>query len=99
MVTFKQTLLAAATLTLLLAPVSAQASIRDTVNDLLGQFAAIADPAATAPVTPAAPVLQWPQTQVAPRTTAFHSPTLPEFTVPELPSVAVAELPQPSVEK
>ena len=96
MVRFKQKLLAIATLTALLAPISAQASIRDTVNDLLDQFAAIADPDAGKSAEPA---IARPAPHVAvPDLAAFHASTLPEFNMPSLPSVAVAELPQPTVE-
>jgi surface antigen len=80
---------------LLLAPLPAHASIRDTVTDLLNQVAQIAHPDA---VAPAGPVIQRPAPHVTPPEAALQSTNLPEFNMPSLPSVAVAELPDPSVE-
>jgi hypothetical protein len=95
MVRFRQWMLGMMAVATILAPVSAQASIRDTVNDLLTQFAAIANPGA---VTPAESGITHPPAQIkTPEESAFQS-ALPEFNMPSLPSVAIAELPTPSVE-
>ena len=95
MVRFKQSVLGMVAAAAMLGPVSAEASIRDTVNNLLDQVARIADPAAVAPVEsgirrPAAPIK-------APQIDLYQS-ALPDLNMPALPSVAVAELPTPSVE-
>ena len=80
---------------ILLAPGAAQASIRDTVNDLLDRFARIANPSAVA--IPESGIRRPAAMVQAPEISAFPS-TLSDFNMPALPSVAVAELPQPSVE-
>lgn len=82
---------------LLLAATPAEASIRDTVTNLLGQLAEIAHPDAVAPVEPAVPR---PMTHVKmlDDSALQQSTNLPEFNIPSLPSEAVAELPDPSVE-
>jgi hypothetical protein len=85
-------LAAAATL---LAPVSAEASIQDTVNNLLDQVTLIAHPDAVARAEPAA--LRPAAHLIAPQ--SFQAAAaMPEFDMPALPSVSIAELPAPSVE-
>jgi hypothetical protein len=96
MASFKRVILAMAAAAPLFAPLAAEASIRDTVNDLLDQFASIAHPDAAAPPEP---VMLRPATQhVAPPDESFFRTELSEFNLPSLPSVAVAELPEPSIE-
>ncbi len=82
---------------LLLAATPAEASIRDTVTDLLGQLARVAHPDAVAPAEPA---IQRPTAHVKmlDDSALEQSTSLPEFNIPSLPSEAVAELPDPSVE-
>ena len=99
MVRFKHHAFAIAAVAVMLAPVSAQASIRDTFNDLVDQVVAIANPpAATPPTQSGAP------SGIVHPPAAVHAPelalpsALPDFNMPALPSVAVAELPTPSVE-
>ncbi len=101
MARFRQLVLGLAAAALMLTPVAAQASIRDTVSDLLGQLAEIVHPDAVAPVQSSlpAPNYQRPAAHVTAPQDALQSTTLPEFNIPSLPSVAVAELPDPSVEK
>jgi hypothetical protein len=96
MASFKRVILAMAAAAPLFAPVAAEASIRDTVNDLLDQFASIAHPDA---IAPAEPNMLRPATAhvAAPDASAFQA-DLSEFHLPSLPSVAVAELPEPSIE-
>ena len=95
MATFKQLILAMAVAAPLFAPMAAQASVGDTVNHLLDQFASIAHPDAIAPEKP----IMLPATQhvAAPDQSAFQA-EISGFNLPSLPSMAAAELPQPSVE-
>ena len=95
MVNFKRTIVAMAAAAAILAPVSAQASIRDTVNDILDQVVAIANPGA---VPRPESGIRAPRSSVRiPAESAFRS-TMPEFNLPAIPAVAAAELPEPSVE-
>jgi hypothetical protein len=80
---------------LLVAPSPAHASIRDTVNDLLDQFAQLTHPDA---VAPAEFGITHPPAAVKPAEESAFQSVLPELNMPSLPSVAVAELPEPSVE-
>jgi hypothetical protein len=94
MVRFKSWILGLAAAATLLAPVSAEASIQDTVNSLLDQAALIVHPDAVAPKEP---VIQRPATRlVAPQ--SFQAAAMPQFDMPALPSVVLGELPAPSVE-
>ncbi len=95
MASFKRLILAMAATAPLFAPVAAQASIRDTVTQLLDQFATVAHPDAIAPEKP----IMLPATQhvAAPDQSAFQA-EISGFNMPTLPSMAVAELPDPSVE-
>jgi subtilisin family serine protease len=96
MARFKQLGLGIAAAAFVLMPIAAQASIRDTVNDLLGQLADVAHPDA---VAPAVAVTPRPAARVKMLDdSALQSSNLPEFNIPSLPSEAVAELPNPSVE-
>jgi hypothetical protein len=96
MARFKQLVLGMAAAAFVLAPVAAEASIRDTVNDLLGQLAEVAHPDAVAPAAPETPR---PAAHVKMlNDSALQSSNLPQFEIPSLPSEAVAELPDPSVE-
>ena len=92
----KRLILALATAAPLLAPVAAQASIRDTVSHLLDQVVSVVHPDA---VTPSSSVIMLPAAKKisAPEEAAFQA-GLPEFNMPALPSIVVAELPEPSVE-
>jgi hypothetical protein len=102
MVQFKQATRAIVMAAAILAPVGlsvapspAEASIRDTVNNLLDRFALVAHPDA---IAPAGSGITHPPAQIkAPEESAFQS-AMPEFNMPSLPSVAIAELPTPSVE-
>ncbi len=95
---FKRWVLGIGTAAALLAPVSAEASIRETVADFLNQVAQIAHPDAVA--RPDASELKHPGAGVArpilPQASAATQ--LPEFNMPALPSTAVAELPTPRAE-
>jgi hypothetical protein len=95
MPSYKHLVLGLAAAAVMLTPLSAAASVRDTVNSLLDQVAHIAHPDAVAPVQPVAehadPQVIAPQSDLTPA-------ALPEFNMPSLPSVAVDELPTPSVE-
>jgi len=95
MASFKRLILAMAATAPLFAPVAAEASIRDTVTQLLDQFATVAHPDAIAPEKP----IMLPATQhvAAPDQSAFQA-EISGFNMPTLPSMAVAELPDPSVE-
>jgi hypothetical protein len=95
MASFKRLILAMAATAPLFAPVAAQASIRDTVTQLLDQVATVAHPDAIAPEKP----IMLPATQhvAAPDQSAFQA-KISGFNMPTLPSIAVAELPDPSVE-
>jgi hypothetical protein len=96
MARFKQFVLGMAAAAFVLAPIAAEASVRDTVSDLLGQLAAVAHPDAVAPAEPATPR---PAAHVKVLDDkALQSSNLPQFEIPSLPSEAVAELPDPSVE-
>jgi hypothetical protein len=94
MARFKQFGLGIMAAAFVLAPIAAQASIRDTVNDLLSQLADVAHPDAVAPAVTARPAAHVKVLDDS----ALQSRELPEFNIPSLPSVAVAELPDPSVE-
>jgi hypothetical protein len=96
MASFKHAILAIAAAAPLLAPVTAEASIRDTVNHLLDQVVAVVHPDA---VAPAQPVLMLPAARkvAAPEPSAFHA-GLPDFNLPSFPSIAVMQLPEPSIE-
>jgi hypothetical protein len=92
MARFKQIVLGLTAAALVLAPIAAEASVRDTVNGLLGQLAEVAHPDAVAPAEPAHP---------APHVKMLDDSVpaaLSEYNIPSLPSEAVAELPDPSVE-
>src|ERR1700723_314501 len=95
MASFKRLILAMAAAAPLFVPIAAPASIGDTVNHLLNQFAAIAHPDAIAPESP----IMLPATQhvAAPDQSAFQA-EISGLNMPSLPSMAVAELPDPSVE-
>jgi len=95
MASFKRLILAMAATAPLFAPVAAEASIRNTVTQLLDQFATVAHPDAIAPEKP----IMLPATQhvAAPDQSAFQA-EISGFNMPTLPSMAVAELPDPSVE-
>ena len=102
MVGFKQTtravVMAAAMLAplgLLVAPSSADASVRDTVSNLLDQFAQLAHPDA---VAPAESGITHPPATVKPAEESAFQSALPDLNMPSLPSTAVAELPEPTVE-
>ena len=96
MASCKRLILAMAAAAPLFAPMAAQASIGDTVNPLLDQFASIAHPDAAAPPEP---VMLRPATAhlAAPDQSTFQA-ELSGFNMPSLPSIAVAELPEPSIE-
>jgi hypothetical protein len=95
MASFKRLIVVVAATAPFFAPIAAEASVRDTVNQLLDQFATIAHPDAIAPEKP----IMLPATQhvAAPDQSAFQT-EISGFNLPSLPSMAVAELPDPSVE-
>jgi hypothetical protein len=95
MASFKRWMLAIAAIAPLCAPLTAQASIRDSVNHLLNGFASLAHPDAVAPVHNV--MLPASQKVAAPAETNFQL-GLPQFNMPSLPSISVAELPEPSIE-
>jgi hypothetical protein len=78
---------------LLLAPLSAHASV---IDDALGILIPSAKPAAAEPASPAAQ-MEAPPVSVRPAFTA-HVDGLANLDMPSIPSAAVAELPTPSVE-
>jgi hypothetical protein len=96
MARFKRILLGMTAAALVLAPIAAQASIRDTVSDLLGQLAEVAHPDAVAPAPSARPAAAHVKML---DDSVLQSSSLSEYNVPALPSQAVAEMPTPSIEK
>ena len=91
MVRFKRLMMGVLTAAVLLAPVSAQASIRGTVEDFLDQITAFANPSAVEP--PPSDIVR-PVSHVTPRNT-LASVIIPEI---QMPSVGVPELPAPRIE-
>ena len=98
MARFKHLVLGMAAAAFVLAPIAAEASIRDTVNDILGQLALVAHPDAVAPAEPMTLRPAAAHVKMLDDST-LQSSSLPEYSIPSLPSQAVAELPDPSVEK
>jgi hypothetical protein len=95
MARFKRLVLGMTAAAFVLAPITAEASIRDTVTDLLGQLALVAHPDAVAPAGPMRPAAHVKMLDDS----VLQSTSLSEYNIPALPSEAVAELPDPSVEK
>jgi hypothetical protein len=93
MARFKRLVLGMTAAAFVLAPVAAEASIRDTVTDLLGQLALVAHPDAVAPAAP-----ERPAAHVKMMDDSALQSNLSEYNIPSLPTEAVAELPDPSVE-
>jgi hypothetical protein len=92
MARFKRLVLGMTAAAFVLAPIAAEASIRDTVTDLLGQLAQVAHPDAVAPAEPLRPAAHVKMLDDS------AQPSLSEYNIPSLPSEAVAELSDPSVE-
>jgi len=95
MARFKRLVLGMTAAAFVLAPIAAEASIRDTVNDLLGQLALVAHPDAVAPAEPIRPTAAHVKML---DDSILQSNSLSEYNIPSLPSQAVAELSDPSVE-
>jgi hypothetical protein len=95
MARFKRLVLGITAAAFVLAPIAAEASIRDTVNDLLGQLALVAHPDAVAPAEPMRPAAAHVKML---DDGILQSNSLSEYNIPSLPSQAVAELSDPSVE-
>ena len=95
MARFKRLVLGMTAAAFVLAPIAAEASIRDTVTDLLGQLALVAHPDAVAPAEPIRPAAAHVKML---DDSILQSNSLSEYNIPSLPSQAVAELSAPSVE-
>ena len=92
---FTQNLLGILMAAAVLAPIGAQASIRDTVDNIWDQFTQIANPRA---VTPPESGIRRPPAQVRAPELGAYVPVHPEYNIPALPALAAVELPDPSVE-